>query len=146
MLCTNLVMLVVVVVARSAVISLRRTAVASLLSIATGRRAAVALLSALSAEASLRAIAVLLRLLALAVAALGLVLWRTAVLAGRRRGVAIVALLAAGLVGRGGRRAGVGPAGGGRRVVAVAVVSVGGLVVLRTVSLRFLHHALRAHR
>jgi hypothetical protein len=95
--------LVVVVVARPAVISLRGAAISCLLSIGPRRRTAVALLSTLSAEASLRAIAVLLlllRLLALAVAALGLVLWRAAVLAGRGRGVALLAAVLRGLTAR----------------------------------------------
>lgn len=96
-------MLVVVVVARTAVVTtLCWTAITCLLSVASGRTTAVVLpalstLSALTAEPSLRAITsgmLLLRgspVLRLAVAAL--VLLSTTVLLRRRRGVAVMTLL-----------------------------------------------------
>jgi len=130
-----LIMLVVIVVPRTTVISLRRPTIASLLSVSAWRRTAVALLAALSAEAGLRAVA---RVLLLAVGCAVTSLLRSAVLslAGCGRGVAAVAwLLAAGVVGRWGRGAGIGAAGCGGGVVAVAVVAAaGGLVVLHVVS------------
>jgi len=131
---TILIMLVVIVVPRTTVISLRRPTIASLLSVSAWRRTAVALLAALSAEAGLRAVA---RVLLLAVGCAVTSLLRSAVLslAGCGRGVAAVAwLLAAGVVGRWGRGAGIGAAGCGGGVVAVAVVAAAGGLVVRSAS------------
>ena len=137
-------MLVVIVVARAAMVALRWASVASLLSISARGSATVAL-ATLSAEARLGAISGVLWLrsamLTLAVASLTLMWWSAAVLAWRRRGVAVVTWLSAVLGARvvGGRwcGAGVGSAGRRGRVVAVAVVT-GRLVVLCMISPRVL--------
>jgi hypothetical protein len=135
-----LVVLVVVVVAGSAVKALCRPSVASLLSISTWWSTVT--LVALSTKAGLGAVSgvLLLMLLPRATVAclLALVLrCAAAVLTWRRRSVAALtglpAVLCAGVVGRRGRGARVGAAGGRGRAVAVAVVA-GGLVMLCAVS------------
>lgn len=142
LLTTYLVVLVVVVVLWSTMVALGRATISSLLPVAPRRRATI--VWSLPAKASLRAIAlVLLMRTAVLVLAVAAMLWGSAaaVLSWGRRAVAVVARvsavlsrLASWLVGSWRGRARVGPARRLRGVVAVAVVTTGGLVVLHTVS------------